>query len=132
MTVILSCYNCGSNKHKIIVTHTFLFRIYWFVTKSTLYICLLVYPNGPFYLPLGSYLQQSLNCLSMSIPGSYPQRNTVRYIGVHDMHGRMHPNLHTFIDLRTVMPHPHCHAFTAGHVMAHGCPMGCLTWSRDP
>ena len=39
--------------------HSFLFRIYWFVTKalySTLHVSLLIFPRGPFYLPFNLML----------------------------------------------------------------------------
>ena len=39
------------------------------------------------------------------------------YIGVHDMHGRMHPNLRIVIDSHNLMPHPHCQALPHVHCM---------------
>jgi ceramide synthetase len=61
---VVTCANIG---FLLFATEYFLFRIYWFVTKalySALYICLLVYPNGPFYLPFNFML---LALLAMQI-----------------------------------------------------------------
>jgi ceramide synthetase len=59
-----TCANIG---FLMFATEYFLFRIYWFVTKalySTLYVSIVVFPTGPFYLPFNFML---LSLLAMQI-----------------------------------------------------------------